>query len=134
MHRSVASPHLWCCLHACCRHRRPPIRPPEIAIMHHATHRFSKTPHVRSWFVAAIATLSAALLLSACGGGSNSSAAPTFRAVSVAVTDAPTADFDHVWITVKSIRFHKLHFSRPDDPNWLTYSLAQPVTVELTQP
>jgi len=101
--------------------------------MHQPTRRVSKPPHSRSCLVTAIATLSAAVVLSACGGGSNSSAAQTFGAVSVAVTDAPTTDFDHVWITVNSIRFHKLDFARPDDPNWLTYPLAQPVTVDLTQ-
>src|SRR5882762_8680981 len=101
--------------------------------MHQPTRRAFNTPRLRSWFVIAIATLSASLALSSCGGGGSSSTAPMFGAVSVAVTDAPSTDFDHVWITVNSIRFHRLDFARPDDPNWLTYSLPQPVTVDLTQ-
>ena len=53
--------------------------------MHQPTRRVSKPPHSRSCLVTAIATLSAAVVLSACGGGSNSSAAQTFGATRLAL-------------------------------------------------
>jgi hypothetical protein len=74
--------------------------------------------------------------LAACGGGSDSSTPPPAQAtglVSVAVTDAPSADFEKVWITIREIRFHKLDFAHPEDRDWLVYPLAQPVTVDLAQ-
>jgi hypothetical protein len=82
------------------------------------------------------AALAAALGLAACGGGGGSSAGNTTTptptgTVNVAVTDAPTRDFDHVWVTVKEIRFHTSNAVAADDPGWLSYPLAAPVTVDL---
>ncbi|MCU0939737.1 MAG: DUF4382 domain-containing protein [Burkholderiaceae bacterium] len=73
--------------------------------------------------------------LVACGGSNDGSlpATPATGLVSVAVTDAPGADFAKVWITLREIRFHKLDFAHPDDRDWLRYPLAQPVTVDLAQ-
>jgi hypothetical protein len=73
--------------------------------------------------------------LVACGGGNDGSlpTTPATGFVSVAVTDAPTADFAKVWITLREIRFHKLDFAHPEDRDWLRYPLAQPVTVDLAQ-
>lgn len=73
--------------------------------------------------------------LVACGGGNDGSlpTTPATGLVSVAVTDAPTADFTKVWITLREIRFHKLDFAHPEDRDWLHYPLAQPVTIDLAQ-
>jgi hypothetical protein len=52
--------------------------------------------------------------------------------VTVSLTDAPTTSLQHVWVTVKEIRFHVS--SLCDDPNdggWLRYPLATPVTLDL---
>jgi hypothetical protein len=78
-----------------------------------------------------------AFSLAGCGGGGGDSGTlppvqPT-GLVSVAVTDAPSADFDKVWVTIREIRFHKLDFAHPEDRDWLAYPLAQPVTVDLAQ-
>lgn len=77
----------------------------------------------------------AAAALTACGGsdGSTLPAQPDTGRVTVAVTDAPSADFDRVWITIREIRFHRLDTARADDADWLRYPLAQPVTVDLAQ-
>ena len=77
------------------------------------------------------------LALAACGGGS-SSAGPTPTqmkgTVNVQITDGPSDEFQHAWITFTAISFHT-------DPNaawsaadatWLTTKLPAPVTIDLT--
>ena len=83
---------------------------------------------------AVCAGLALTLLLAACGGGGSpgSSGATTAQA-SVALADAPSLDFDHVWITVRQIDFHQLDTAGPTDPQWLTFPLPAPVTIDLTQ-
>lgn len=73
--------------------------------------------------------------LAACGGGNDTGTppAPATGLVSVAVTDAPSADYEKVWVTIREIRFHKLDFAHPEDRDWLRYPLALPVTVDLAQ-
>jgi hypothetical protein len=72
-------------------------------------------------------------LLAGCldGGGVNPTTAR--GSVNVSITDGPGDDYDHVWITIKSIAFHT-------DPNvvwninnttWQTIVLPAPVTLDL---
>ena len=79
--------------------------------------------------------LAAALALAGCGGGggSTSPAAPT-GTVNVQITDGPSDEFQHVWVTIRAISFHT-------DPNaawssadatWQTTTLPAPVTVDLS--
>ncbi|HEU0202334.1 MAG TPA: DUF4382 domain-containing protein [Burkholderiaceae bacterium] len=86
---------------------------------------------------AAAIAFGTALGLAACGGGGSSggSAAPQAATgkVTVAVTDAPSADFNQVWITIRRIDFNKAENATPNDPNWLSFPLAEPVTVDLAQ-
>jgi hypothetical protein len=82
----------------------------------------------------------AALLLGACGGGGGGgSSAPAPNAtptgsVNVQVTDGPSDEFQHVWVTITAIAFHT-------DPNaawsstdavWQKTTLPAPVTIDLT--
>lgn len=76
-----------------------------------------------------LAAFCATLALGGCGS-SSSTATPT-GTVSVAVTDAPSADFDKVWVTLRAVRFHTTDAAGPDDAGWLTYTLPAPVTVNL---
>jgi uncharacterized protein DUF4382 len=84
----------------------------------------------------ALAT-TAALVLAACGGGggSSSSAAAAPVAASgtftVGVTDAPSADYQNVWVTISEIDFHTNLNASPSDPAWLKYPLSAPVTINL---
>ena len=83
-----------------------------------------------------IILLSLSLLLSSCGGGgggggAQSSASTQNGIVSLAITDAPGLDFDHVWITVKEVWFHTSDAAGPDESGWLKYPLASPMTVDL---
>jgi hypothetical protein len=82
--------------------------------------------------VCSVTALAAAVGLAACGSdsGSSSSTTPTGM-VNVSITDAPTKDFDHVWVTVSEIRFHTSNAVAANDPGWLKYPLTTPVTVDL---
>jgi hypothetical protein len=71
-----------------------------------------------------------ASILGGCGGGSSM---PALGWVNVSLTDGPSDDYDHVWVTVKAISFHT-------DPNqvwvsgdatWKTTILPAPVTMDL---
>ena len=77
-----------------------------------------------------------AVLVAGCGGGGGGDGAASTGAstgkVTVSLTDAPTTDLEHVWVTVKEIRFHRSDLCEdPDDGGWLRYPLATPVTLDL---
>jgi len=83
---------------------------------------------------AACAGLFLTLGLTACGGGGSSSPSGTTTGqVSVALADAPSLDFDHVWVTVKQIDFHPLDTASPMDSQWIKFPLAAPMTTDLTR-
>ncbi len=73
--------------------------------------------------------------LAACGGGGGGGTAnPTTGTVNVQVTDGPSDEFQHVWVTVTAIAFH-LDASQvwsASDATWQTTALASPVTIDLT--
>ena len=77
--------------------------------------------------------LLAVLVISACGGGGGSSLPPSspVAMVNVALTDAPSKDFDHVWITVSEIRFHTSNNAAANDPGWLKFPLGVPASIDL---
>ena len=94
------------------------------------------------WFMVLLAVI---FTLQACGasnstlssssssGGTSSSPSSSGGAqgaMSLALTDAP-GDFDHVWITVKDVWFHTDPNAGPNDPAWLKFPLASPVTIDL---
>lgn len=90
----------------------------------------------RQLFLAALGAMCAlVILLAGCSGNGGSgvnSASATTGTMKVSLTDAPTADLDHVWITVKEIRFHVSSLcDDPGDSGWLRYPLAAPVTLDL---
>jgi len=75
------------------------------------------------------------LMLGGCGGGGGVTPPTdvTTGTAKVSLTDAPTTSLDHVWVTVKEIRFHRSELcDDPDDGGWLRYPLATPVTLDLT--
>ncbi|HEY4039881.1 MAG TPA: DUF4382 domain-containing protein [Burkholderiaceae bacterium] len=85
---------------------------------------------------ATCAGLILSLSLAACGGGGGSSAstpAPT-GAVSVQVTDGPSDEFQHVWVTFTAISFHTDPNAtwNPADATWKTTTFVNPVTIDLT--
>ena len=89
---------------------------------------------------ATCAGLILSLSLAACGGGggggsSSSGSTPTpTGAVSVQVTDGPSDEFQHVWVTFTAISFHTDPNAtwNPADATWKTTTFVNPVTIDLT--
>ena len=88
---------------------------------------------LREWIAMIILTL----LLAGCGGGggdgvSNGNGAPQTGVAKISLTDAPATDLDHVWVTVKEIRFHlDQTCDNLTDSGWQSYPLPAPVTLDL---
>jgi hypothetical protein len=81
--------------------------------------------------------VAAAFGLAGCGGGGGSSSTPPTAAsgaVNVQVTDGPSDEFQHVWVTVKAISFHTDPNAvwSASDATWQTTTLPSPVTIDLT--
>jgi len=92
---------------------------------------------VRLRFISGLcAAFALTLLLGGCSGGGGGVTPPTGATTGtakVSLTDAPTTSLDHVWVTVKEIRFHMSELcDDPDDGGWLRHPLATPVTLDLT--
>lgn len=68
-----------------------------------------------------IAGLSAAGLLTACGGGGSSAAPGT---LSVALTDAPSCGYDAVNVTVNKVRVHQSSSAGENDSGWSDITLS----------
>lgn len=78
--------------------------------------KFPEIPKTRWPGAAAIAALCAATLLAACGGGTSSDASSgTLR---MALTDAPSCGYDHVWVTVDRVRVHTSAGAEDADTGW----------------
>jgi len=73
--------------------------------------------------------------LSSNSSSSSSSSAAAQGSASIKITDGPDSDFDHVWVTVKSISFHtdaNAVWSKAD-ATWQSFTLPTPITVDLTK-
>jgi hypothetical protein len=81
-------------------------------------------------FLVVVMVLLLAGSFQACSSSSSSGTVSPSGSLSVMVTDAP-GDFDNVYITVKSVRFHTSDVADPRAGDWLTYPLTPPVTVDL---
>jgi hypothetical protein len=85
------------------------------------------------------AAVAAALGLAGCGGGGGNAsssapaAAPT-GVMNVQLTDGPSDEFQHVWVTIESIAFHTSpnQVWTPSDASWVKYKLPAPITVDLS--
>jgi hypothetical protein len=65
------------------------------------------------------------------GGGASGGPVPATGTVNVSITDGPTTDFDHVWVTISELRFHTSNVVGANDAGWVTFPLVAPVTVDL---
>ncbi len=75
--------------------------------------------------------VAAAFGLAACGGGSGGGTSAPAAMINAQVTDAPTKDFDHVWVTVREFRLHQSNDVPANDPNWQSFPLSTPMTLDL---
>lgn len=79
-----------------------------------------------------LAVVSAAtLLLAACGGGGSDASSGTLR---LALTDAPACGYDHVYVTVDSVKVHQSASAGENDPGWYQISLPSlPKRIDLLE-
>jgi len=85
----------------------------------------ARTLRVLYWVGAA----ALAATLGACGGGGSSAAAD--GSLRVALTDAPSCGFDHVWVTIEKVRVHQNASAADADAGWSDLTLASPRRVDL---
>ncbi|NTV95525.1 MAG: DUF4382 domain-containing protein [Thiobacillus sp.] len=78
--------------------------------------------------VAALLAAGALSLLAGCGGGGGSSSTGT---LSLSMTDAPSTEYSHVYVTVNSVRVHQSTDAAEGDAGWSENILAAPVRVDL---
>lgn len=77
-----------------------------------------------------VASAAMAATLAACGGGGGGSMSGGEGTVSVAVTDAPGC-YQHVWVTVEKVRFHRSSTAGDGEGGWTELVLAAPKRVDL---
>jgi hypothetical protein len=70
-----------------------------------------------------------AAALAACGGGGGGAAGE--GSLRVALTDAPSCGFDHVWVTIEKVRVHQSSSAADSDAGWSDMTLASPRRVDL---
>lgn len=87
----------------------------------------------QAWILAALAA-ALALGLTACGGGSSAGSSSQNGTANVAITDGPSDEFQHVWVTITEIAFHTDPNAvwSASDATWIKFALPSPVTVDLT--
>ena len=71
-----------------------------------------------------ISTVTAAALLSACGGGGSASDTNLSGTLGVAITDAPACGFDAVNVTVSKVRVHQSATASDTDAGWTDITLS----------
>lgn len=71
-------------------------------------------------WIRALAAVATSLGLAACGGGGGGigGTGVAMGTLRVSMTDAPACGYDHVWVTVKSVRVHKSDTAVDADSGW----------------
>lgn len=82
-----------------------------------------------SFWKAALCAAAVPFALAACGGGDGGS--PQTGTLHVAMTDAPSCGFDHVFITVSQVRVNANGNASDNDAGWSTITLATPQRIDL---
>ncbi len=79
--------------------------------------------------------IATAALLAACGGGGGGGGGGSVSAgdgtLRVALTDAPSCGYDHVWVTVEKVRVHQSSTAADADGGWIDLTLATPKRIDL---
>lgn len=79
-----------------------------------------------------IGTLGFAALLAACGGGGGGSASAD-GSLRVALTDAPSCGYDHVFVTIEKVSVHKSASASDTEAGWTDLTLSPPRQVDLLE-
>jgi hypothetical protein len=78
-----------------------------------------------------IGTAALAASLAACGGGGGGGSASGEGSLRVALTDAPSCGFDHVWVTIEKVRVNMSSTASDSDGGWTDLTLAARRRVDL---
>ena len=82
-----------------------------------------------AWSLAAVSA--ATLLLAACGGGGSDGSSGTLK---LALTDAPACGYEHVYVTVESVKVHQNANAGENDPGWYLITLPSlPKRIDLLE-
>jgi len=87
-------------------------------------------------FLVSVAALAGTLVLAACGGGGGGGSAATTApegTVRLALTDAPSCGYDHVYVTVERVRMHKSDGADDSQGGWEEIVLATPKRLDLLE-
>jgi hypothetical protein len=79
-----------------------------------------------------IGALGFATILAACGGGGGGSAAAD-GSLRVALTDAPSCGYDHVYVTIDKVSVHKSASASDTDAGWTDMTLSPARRVDLLE-
>ena len=77
-----------------------------------------------------IGALGVAAMMAACGGGGGS-AASADGSLRVALTDAPSCGFDHVFVTVEQVRVHQSASAADADAGWTDINISPARKIDL---
>ena len=78
-----------------------------------------------------IATVGTVAVLAACGGGGSGGGGSTEGTLRVALTDAPSCGYDHVFVTVEKVRVHQSSGAADADAGWSEVVVSPPKKIDL---
>lgn len=94
------------------------------------THAAVRAARALRW----IATLGFATLLAACGGGGGGGGTTAGEGtLRVALTDAPSCGYDHVWVTIQKVSVHQSSSAGEADAGWTDLTLSPARRVDLLE-
>jgi hypothetical protein len=103
-----------------------------LAVINEDPMKFSKSIGARSLRALSwIGVAALAAVLAACGGGGSGGAASGDGSLRVALTDAPSCGYDHVWVSIEKVRVHQSTTASDADAGWSDLTLASPRRVDL---
>lgn len=85
---------------------------------------------MKNWIQTGAMMVAIGALLAACGGGGSSVPEGSLR---MALTDAPSCGYDHVYVTVERVRVHKSDGAGEGEGGWEEIVLAEPKRIDLLE-
>jgi Domain of unknown function (DUF4382) len=82
------------------------------------------------YFPLAATSVAAVLALSACGGSSSSTNPPESGVLNIKVTDGPSSNLSHVWVTVTKIAVNTSNATDMSGSGWTSVELPTPVSID----
>src|SRR6185369_553779 len=78
-----------------------------------------------------IGTVGVAAMMTACGGGGSGGTTSADGTLRVALTDAPSCGFDHVFVTVEQVRVHQSASAGDADAGWTDINITPARKIDL---